>query len=29
MLKIQIAFQTIHMIGNRPNAAPSRPASSA
>ena len=29
MLKIQIAFQTIHMIGNSPNAAPSRPASSA
>jgi hypothetical protein len=23
-LKIQIAFQTIHMIGNSPNAAPSR-----
>jgi hypothetical protein len=29
MLKIQIAFQTIHMIGNSPNAAPSRPVSSA
>ncbi len=27
MLKIQIAFQTIHMIGNRPKAMPSRPAS--
>ena len=27
MLKIQIAFKTIHMIGNRPKAAPSRPAS--
>jgi hypothetical protein len=29
MLKIQIAFQTIHMIGNRPKAAPSSAASSA
>jgi len=29
MLKIQIAFQTIHMIGKIPNAAPSSPASSA
>ncbi len=29
MLKIQIAFQTIHMIGNRPKAAPSRATSSA